>query len=235
MKKTYLFSILSIIGMCNTATAFTPWWEQPTVCRLDPSRCYPTMGAGFDTELWDSDAKCWGQKIICADALTSGNEDRPIKKQDTTNSNYVSSDFDINTLSADGDCYGQRKTRNDGTETMVNGKYVQVWCHGILDNADETLPNGEVTFGTQPTCKTLAEYGYVAVENGRCYGKYFNPTQYHIDCGDKTTTPSRLIILNGADINAPMGNAPATMADANTRFEEMYKTSKEKKSSVFKN
>lgn len=235
MNKLLIYTFLSTIGIYSSANAFTPWWEQPTVCRLDPSRCYSAMGAGFDTELWDNGSKCWGQKIICADALKNSSGNTPLPKKEISNTSYVNADFDTNKLSAYGDCYGQRKTKNNGTETMVNGKYVQVWCHGILDRVDETTPNGEITFGPQPTCTKLAEYGYVAVENGQCYGKHFDQNKYYIDCEGNTITPSRLIVLNGADINAPQGNAPQTMADAKNRFQDMYKTSADKKSIAFKN
>ncbi|MBO5662335.1 MAG: hypothetical protein J6S12_00535, partial [Alphaproteobacteria bacterium] len=67
MKKFFLLSILfTTLG----ANAATPWWLQPTVCRLNPTDCYSAMGAGFESEMWDASANCWGLKLICPQALT---------------------------------------------------------------------------------------------------------------------------------------------------------------------
>ncbi|MBQ8255665.1 MAG: hypothetical protein IJY99_01730 [Alphaproteobacteria bacterium] len=55
MKKILIASFLSVIGI-NFAFGATPWWEQPTVCKLNPSDCYSGMGAGFDSEMWDATA-----------------------------------------------------------------------------------------------------------------------------------------------------------------------------------
>ena len=46
---SFIFALCSLfIGDSNAAT---PWWQQPTVCRLDPTNCYSTMGAGFDANM----------------------------------------------------------------------------------------------------------------------------------------------------------------------------------------
>lgn len=233
MKKINLFSILAIFGICNSATAFTPWWEQPTVCRLDPTRCYTAMGAGFDTELWDNDAECWGQKIICAAALKNGTENTPLTKNQTYNSRYIRSDFDTDLLSIDGDCFGRRTTFDNDSMALVDGNRVPIWCPGILDNADEVLSNGEIVYGAQPTCTELAEYGYVWVKNGKCYGKFFNQNEYYIDCMGQTQEPKQLIIINGADIGTHGGTV--TAAEIEKKFRTMYDTSRAKKAEKFKN
>ena len=108
----------------------------------------------------------------------------------------------------------------------MNGKYVNVWCNGILENPDEELQYGEITYGSAPNCKTLAEIGYVGILNGRCYGKYYDPSQYYIDCGaGSNELPNQLIVLNGADYLAPMDGAPATQTEADKLFDRMYSVS----------
>jgi hypothetical protein len=189
---------------------------------------------------WDSASKCWGMKIICADALTTNNTDnQPIPKNQISNHTNISTDFDTNKLSKSGEeyCYGQRKTKSNNTQAMVNGTYVKVWCEDILDNQAEKLSNGYITSGPQPTCQDLAEKNYIAVidDKNKCYGKKLS-TSYYIDCSDSTNDkPSQLIVLNDADINAPQGNTPQTMADAKAKFQDMYKTSTDRKSVAFKN
>ena len=68
MMKTFLFSVVSLF-LFGGANAATPWWEQPTICRLSPSNCYASMGAGYlfdtsDPDSWDITSKCWGKKYI---------------------------------------------------------------------------------------------------------------------------------------------------------------------------
>ena len=76
MRNKLAISVLCL-GFATTAFAANiPWWERPTVCKLDPTKCYNVMGTGYDSGLWDSDFGCWGMKIICPEALTAG-EDYP--------------------------------------------------------------------------------------------------------------------------------------------------------------
>jgi hypothetical protein len=75
--------------------------------------------------------------------------------------------------------------------------------------------------------------GYVAVENNNCFGKYFDLSKYYIDCGT-SLLPNRLILLNGADYNAPSNNAPTTMDAAKQKFNQMYDISKEQKEKYYK-
>ena len=227
MKKAiFKYSTASILcamfcGISHAAT--TPWWLQPTVCRLDPTGCYSTMGAGFDSEMWDATSNCWGLKLICPDALLDGSRTaQPMGRAEIARDGgkKISTDFNTDLLGPDGDCFGRRKTSENGTVASVGGTLVKVWCPGILDNPDETLTNGEITYGTQPTCSQLAENGYVGVENGRCYGKYFDSAQYYIECGN-TLEPTRLIVLNGADYTASMNGAPADATAAEQLFDKM--------------
>ena len=216
------------------ANAATPWWQQPTVCRLDPTNCYSTMGAGFDSEMWDATSNCWGLKLICPDALTNGgNSAIPMGRAEIARGANINKDFDTDLLGTNGDCFGRRKTATGGTTASVNGKYVNVWCPGILNNPDETLTYGEITYGTQPTCAQLAENGYVGIENGRCYGKYFDTSKYYIECGS-SLIPTRLIVLNGADYTAPMNNAPIDEATAERLFEKMYSASQTQRTKYYK-
>ena len=215
MKKIFLFSL---IFMTANAGAATPWWEQQTVCRLNPASCYTSMlGAGYDSGMWDANAGCWGMKLICGDALTNTNDTTPVGKTEIARGTNISTDYDINIL--DGDCFGVRKTSIDGSMASVNGTMVRVWCSGILDNVDATIENGEITYGTQPTCRTLANDGYVAVTNGKCYGRYYDPARYYIQCSGETPT---LIVLNGANYETGNSSSPQTQEDADLLFNQMY-------------
>ena len=238
MKKAiFKYSTASILcamfcGISHAAT--TPWWLQPTVCRLDPTDCYSAMGAGFDSEMWDATSNCWGLKLICPDALTEySREPVPMGRAEIARGTKINSDFDTDLMGTDGDCFGRRKTATGGTTASVNGKYVNVWCPGILERPDETLPHGEITYGTQPTCAKLAEYGYVGIENGHCYGKYFDTAKYFIECGS-ALEPTRLIVLNGADYTAPANGAPVDEAAAERLFDKMYSISQTQRSKYFK-
>lgn len=232
MKKILYVSLLSIITLTTNA-ATTPWWQQPTICRLDPTNCYPAMGAGFDSGMWDATANCWGLKLICPHAMkTQHNAPVPVGRGDIASSRNINADFDVSLLN--GDCFGVRKTTANGTKASVNGTYVNVWCNGILDNPDEQVASGEITFGTQPSCARLAADGYVAVVNNRCYGKHFNDSEYFIECTGSDILPSRLIVLNGADYNTGGANVPADESAADAIFDQMYQTSQIQYKKYFK-
>ena len=219
MKKIFLFSLLFVT---TNLVAATPWWEQPTVCRLNPASCYPTMGSGYDSGMWDANANCWGMKWICGDALSNTNNNTLVGRTELARGTNINPDYDTSIL--DGDCFGVRKTSTDGSMASVNGNMVRVWCNGILSNVDETIENGEITYGTQPTCSMLATDGYVAVPNGKCYGKYYDTTRYYIQCTGEV--PS-LIVLNGADYIenynfSASGAYPKTQEDADAKFNAAY-------------
>lgn len=230
MKKLILILSFAIISGANAAT---PWWQQPTICRLDPTNCYPAMGAGFDSGMWDATANCWGLKLICPHAMkTQHNTPVPVGRGDIASGRNINADFDVSLLN--GDCFGVRKTTANGTKASVNGTYVNVWCNGILDNPDEQVASGEITFGTQPSCARLAADGYVAVVNNRCYGKHFNDSEYFIECTGSDILPSRLIVLNGADYNTGGANVPADESAADAIFDQMYQTSQIQYKKYFK-
>lgn len=214
MKKLFFFSLFFITA---NALAATPWWEQPTICRLNPASCYTAMGTGYDSHMWDANANCWGMKLICADALTNSDEPTFVGRTEISRGTYIDSDYDLNVLN--GDCFGVRKTSTDGTMASVDGRMVRVWCTGILNNVDETIETGEITYGTQPNCATLAADGYVAVSNGKCYGKYYDPARYYIQCDGENPT---LIVLNGANYETGNTSYPRTQADADDIFNQMY-------------
>ena len=232
MRKILYVSLLSIITLTTNA-ATTPWWKQPTICRLDPTNCYPAMGAGFDSGMWDATANCWGLKLICPYAMKPRHNDPvPVGRADIASGRNINADFDVSLLN--GDCFGVRKTTANGTKASVNGTYVNVWCNGILDNPDEQVASGEITFGTQPSCARLAADGYVAVVNNRCYGKHFNDSEYFIECTGSDILPSRLIVLNGADYNTGGANVPADESAADAIFDQMYQTSQIQYKKYFK-
>lgn len=233
MTYKILLFILSLISN-GTAHADIPWWLRPTVCRISPTDCYTAMGAGFDTEMWDATSSCWGMKYICADALTNSNTATLMGRAEIARGTGINSDFDTNLLGIDGDCFGRRKTEQNGAIAIINGKPVKVWCNGILDNADEEVANGEISLTTQPTCQTLANNGYVGVINNNCYGKYFDDAKYYIDCSSGLE-PERIIILNNADYDADGTDAPQTQSDADEHFEKMYNASKKQHTKYFGN
>lgn len=216
MKKTLLLSVMLFLT-CGFANAATPWWEQPTICRIDTTRCYVSMGAGYDSEIWDANANCRGMKYICAEAFTeSKNEPTLVPKNDITSGKDLNSqDFDFTKLN--GNCFGVRKTDANGSTAHVNGNNVNVWCTGILDNVDETVPTGEITYGAQPTCQSLWDSGYIGVLNGRCYGKYYDPSKYYVKCGGDLL-PTQIVILNGADDSGLSGTLPSDEQDRAAKF-----------------
>jgi hypothetical protein len=154
-------------------------------------------------------------------------------RNDIKKGTKINPDYDTDILSLDGECFGRRKTNNGGAMVSVNGKYVNVYCPGILNNPDEVIENGEIMHNKQPTCSDLAKNGYIAVENGDCYGKYYDSAKYFIECGTDLL-PKRLIVLNGADYNAPAYGTPATMDEARQKFDKMYTTSKNQHNKFFK-
>ena len=233
MKKLFILSTLSLFCASVASAATTPWWLQPTVCRLDPTDCYTAMGTGFEPEMWDATSGCWGLKLICPEALTTTSRDAvPMGRAEIARGTGIKADFDTDLLSATDECFGRRKTAEGGATASVDGKYVNVWCFGILNKSDETLDNGEIVYGAQPTCASLALDGYVAVENGRCYGKYYDTSKYYIVCGSKLL-PNRLIVLNGADYNSPTNGAPTTQDAADKLFDKMYAVSQKQKEKYF--
>ena len=232
MRK--IFTILTMCASAAAADAATiNWWERPTICQLNPKDCYIGMGAGYDAGMWDATSNCWGLKLICPDALISGgSEPVAMGRTEIASGIGINQDYDLSVLNG-GECFGARATTDNGRRARVNGAYVNVYCAGVLDNADEYLSNGEIVVnGTQPTCADLAANGYVAVENQRCYGKYYNPDQYYIECG-AALTPNRIIILNGADYTSH-SDAPVDSAAANKIFDEMYSVSRAKHSEHYK-
>lgn len=232
MNKFFIISLLALIY--TDAAISAPWWEQLTVCRMDTTQCYTAMGAGFDAEMWDADAKCRGMKYICPDALVKKTTSATlISRNDIDNNNIIKSDYDTSLLSEYGDCFGRRKTNKSGNQVMVNGKYVNVYCNGVLNKSDETLANGEIVYDTQPTCETLKKNGFIAVENGKCFGKYYEESEQYIQCG-KDLKPEQIIVLNGATISTTTINAPKTSTEAEKTFKEMQSVSKVQKKQYFK-
>lgn len=231
MKKQILFSLF-ITTFALNANAATQWWERPTICKINPTNCYANMGTGYDTEYWDARSNCRGMKYICPEALSYSNNGEPelVSRYNIQNGGTIKRDFDASILN--GDCFGVRKTINSGSMASVNGQYVNVYCSGALDSPDEILPSGgEIMLTNQPTCHNLAQNGYVAILTGGCYGKRFDESKYYIDCQNSTgTTPSRLIILNGATGD---GWGFETLSAANNAFDEMFSVSASQRQKYF--
>lgn len=209
------------------AAGTVQWWTQAEICRPNPTKCYIGMGAGYDAEMWDTDGNCWGMKLICPDALTAiEDEPVPMARADIEARRGIKSDFDVTTLN--GDCFGVRQASADGAQVTVDGKMVNVWCNGVLDQVDEVVANGEITLGAQPLCRDLAPNGYVAILNQRCYGKFYDPAKYFIECNNDSVLPSRIIVLNGADYTTGEDGQMAPDSNAtNQLFDKMFKVSEE--------
>ena len=226
VKIIPLFILCIVPAIAQAATTFDKWWERElqggTICQIDETRCYTTSN-GIDMEQWDALAGCRGMKYICPNALTA-DADEPVAMERAIIAarTGILSDFDTNIYVANDNCYGARRTKNDGSMVSVNGNYVRVWCNGILENpAEETLPNGgQFTTGTQPTCAELAEQNIAAILNGKCYGKRYNSASYAINCNENAP---QLVLLNGANYN-PTGRG-LTSSDASSAFNSMVSTS----------
>ena len=201
MKKQ--FAIL-FIGCTTCGTAFgatLDWWLRPTICTISDAMCYAKNTRGVDDE-WDETGNCRGRKFICAAALTGNSSDSvAMERDDIIHGTGINSDFDTGVYVAAEDCYGARKTSQNGAMVMMNGEYVRVWCSGILSNPTETVANGEI--GPAPTCRELADMNYVATLSGNCYGKRYDPSKYSIDCDGENPV---IIVLNGAQYNPDVNN-----------------------------
>ena len=221
MKKQ--FAIL-FVGCTACGTAFGAafdWWLYESmygsICQADNTRCYAQNTPGIDftsDESWDVSGSCRGKKYICADALVGGGtEPVAMERAEILRGTGINPDFDTDVLV--GDCYGARKTSQNGAMVLMNGRYAKVWCDGILSNPTDTVENGDI--GTAPTCRELADMNYVATLNGRCYGKYYDPSKYSIDCdGDNPV----IIVLNGAQYTQGIDNF-ITPFVVNARFSAM--------------
>lgn len=224
-----LCSLLSALCAAPPARAATQWWQQPTICRMDTSKCYSSMGVGYDSGFWDAASGCWGMKLVCAEALNNpiGDEPVPMSKAAIANNTGISLDFDVGTLN--GNCFGARRSGSGSNTTIVGGISVKVWCRGVLNNPDQITSTGEIKGGAQPTCSELAEDGWVAALNGKCWGRKYPVSEYHIECGSGEL-PTRIIALNKADFITGGGSAPAnvptTQAAANTLFDAMQAAAK---------
>ena len=223
MKKQFAIFVFGCTACGTVLAAGIDWWNHDTICQINDTRCYTGTTAGVDFSFetgWDISGNCRGKKYICANALNPiGTGAVAMERADILRGVGISSDFDTNVYVTGEDCYGARKTKQNGTMASVNGEYVPVWCNGVLsDPADEALANGEIPTTTTPTCEDLAARNYVATLNGNCYGKQYDANKYAIDCTDGTPT---IIVLNGAQYN-PAVSGVTTQAMAETRFTAMY-------------
>lgn len=227
MRNIIFTSLLSLIPTL-TCAADIPFWQRPTVCKLDTTTCYSSIyGTGYESGMWDTTAKCWGLKLICPEALTI--DERypvPMEKNDIAKGKNISSDFDTSILN--NDCFGARRTDSNGTKAYLDGKLVNVWCVGVLPQTpDDEVANGEIiSADKQPSCKELATYGYAAVLDKNCYGKYYDVSKYLIECNDNgDLLPKRIIILNGAMDYPSRGDYPIDKQEATSLFNKMYEVS----------
>ena len=219
MKKQFAILILGCTA-CGTAFgAVVDWWNKQTICDVNNTLCYASNTPGIDFSFedgWDISGNCRGKKYICPIALTNGgNAPVTMERADIARHVGLNSDFDTDTYVASDNCYGARKTSQNGALVLINGEYVRVWCNGLLSRPTETVANGEI--GPAPTCRELAEQNYVATLNGNCYGKYYDPARYSIDCDGETPV---IVVLNGAQYTPNVENYITTFM-ANQRFSAM--------------
>ncbi len=234
MKKFGAFFAMLCLGTATTghAAITIPWWDQAYICRPNPTKCYVSMGAGFDDTLWDAADNCWGMKLICPDALTAGGSGPvPLGRADIVAMRGINRDFDPSVLN--GDCFGVRRTSTDGAHVSIDGKMIPVWCNGVLDRVDEVVATGEITLGEQPKCADLAPNGWVAVQNSRCFGKFYDPSEYFIECDGHTDLPSRIVVLNGADYTTGSTSAMPDGASVSKLFDKMISVSKKQRDAHF--
>ena len=223
------FAIL-LVGCTACGTAFGAafdWWLRPTICATNDSLCYAKNTHGVDNE-WDISGNCRGKKYICADALVGGTEPVAMERAEILRGTGINPDFDTDVLV--GDCYGARKTSQNGAMVLMNGQYAKVWCDGILSNpTDDELANGEISAGAEPNCAELAANNYVATLNGNCYGKRYDPSKYAIDCDGNTPV---IIVLNGAQYTQGIDNY-ITPFVVNARFSAMQTSASTQRSIHF--
>lgn len=232
MKKITCSFLAIILGCGGALGATTPWWERETICRLNGTNCYGDETNGIATYVYDdSTIGCWGRKIICPGVLSDhayfdNNEGVPLD----IIINYTKPDFDTNIYVPSGQCWGARRSIQNGTMVLVDGSYVPVWCPGVLDSVHETLPNGEINLRTQPTCEELARNNYAKILNGLCYGKWYDPARFAVQCNGETST---LVILNGADYNRNSTRG-LTPSSADSTFDNLRRSSETQRNKYFK-
>ena len=228
MKK--LISAFFIAGFSTCAFGAAEWWLMPTICQPDNAECYPGWTTPvIDVNEWDVGAKCNGKKIVCDNAIKNPLFGPALSKAEISDSSIIDQDFDVGAAHPTNQCFGVRKTRNNGTEAKVGTEWRKVFCPGVLDDPDDVVTNGEIMLGTadQPTCESLADIGRIGVLNGQCYGKagYFE-SDFHIECGGGLL-PIKIVVLNGATINTAGANNPTTDEDANALFGIMIENAAE--------
>ena len=235
MKKHLAILLFGCTACGSVSGATIDWWNHDTICQINNSRCYGNTTDGMDLSLetgWDISGSCRGKKYICASALNpQGFDNIAMEKYDIVRKLGINTDFDTDIYVSAGNCYGARKTQQNGTMVSLDGEYVRVWCTGILSGDTETVANGEISKIENPTCLQLADMSYTATLNGKCYGKKYDPIKYAIDCTDDKPM---LIILNGAEYSR-IGNNPMTKSLAKSRFDTMQVSAKQQRAIHFPN
>jgi len=250
MKNLIAFAICQMFVITGAA-AIVNWWERPTICQLSETSCYPEIQSpfvGLDVDEWDGAANCKGKKLICPNAILpydSASVALPFSRAELADNSLINPDFDITVLGFVGDCFGTRRTRNNGSSARVMNNWVNVWCSGILNNADEELPSGEIVLkqSDQPSCASLAEDGYIGIirelpKSGKqCFGMFGFPTSdFFLECRGNNLLPGRIVVLNGADDYRTSSNPypqasiyPITEEIAAARFSKMIENSAAKR------
>lgn len=238
-RKTFL-SFICGATLCLPALADSPviilnggyWWERigPQLCKISTQKCYSNMSSGaYCSNCWDADGNCWGEKNVCENALKTGYDYTTLSKSQIASAVYINTDFDINTESESDGCFGVRKTYNNGALASVNGEKVKVWCNNVPLSSDniEIVKSGQVILDNiQPTCESLSENGFAAIQNGSCWGKKYS-NKYYIDCQYGQLEPYRIIDINGAmDIDPYASRVPDTYEQIKTKFQTMLKNSR---------
>ncbi|MCL2369432.1 MAG: hypothetical protein FWC83_02030, partial [Alphaproteobacteria bacterium] len=204
------------------------WWERPTICQAVPFTevCPGAGGPGFEMQMWDTTGisptqGCWGVRRICREAFliepTDPRDDyiaRP--RHSTLTSMQIRSEFtiystnEINAFNAERGCYGVRLMAADSTRAVCTPyRTTPVWCPDVAESFPhinwERVGTGYMSCTENPTCRELAERGWVAMRGANCYGREFpydNGLGYFIECPSDINeqAATRIVRLNTAGV-----------------------------------
>ena len=153
---------------------------------------------------FDELAKCKGKKIICKDALNGGFENKVLSKDEINDPSIVSQDFDFDVFLKNKNCFGVRKTIDNGIYALKDNKYVKVWCKNIPMGQTEDLPNGKIISDSmyQPTCENLAQKNILDIQKANCFGELLSADYSFVCDTNSSGTSPKYIIKNPNTINS---------------------------------
>lgn len=198
--------IFFVLFLSNSAYSFV-FQGHPTICKPKAlSKCYNISDntEGYSSKDFDELAKCRGKKIICKDAINGGLENKALSKYEINDPSVVSQDFDFNIFLKNKNCFGVRKTIDNGIYALKDNKYVKVWCKNIPFEQTENLPNGKIISDSmyQPTCENLAQKNILDIQKGNCFGELLSADYSFVCDTNSSGTLPKYIIKNPNTINS---------------------------------